>query len=475
LKRVQSSAGGRETHREEARRASANQSGCRPRSRQTLDRACLLTLSAVLMVGATASAETLTGTVKNGTTNKPAAGDDVVLIKLASGMEEVARTKADSKGKFSFNVPDDGPHLLRAIHQEVTYHRMAPPGTTSVEVEVFDVAKKLEGITVTADVMRFQAQGDRLQGVRLLAINNNSSPRRTQMSDQNFEFYLPDGAQIDQSMAKTEGGQPVNSAPVPQHEKNRYAFVFPLRPGTTQFQVSYHLAYSGKLAVDPKTLYATQHFVAMVPKSMQFTPGPGTSFQSMQDPQQSDAVVQVVSNTQAGEPLNFTISGTGALAEETGGGGDQGGTAQASGAMGGGPGGGRPGGGLGPPIDAPDPLEKFRWYILGGFALVLAGGAVYIAKRPKIAEGPDFGPADVEISEPPPVAKPAPKPRPTAAPSAGPAQSANMLLEALKEEMFQLELEHKQGKITQQEYEKTKAAMDQTLERALKRGAARQP
>jgi hypothetical protein len=47
----------------------------------------------------------------------------------------------------------------------------------------------------------------------------------------------------------------------------------------------------------------------------------------------------------------------------------------------------------------------------------------------------------------------------------------SMLLEALKEEIFQLEVEHKQGKITQQEYEKAKAALDGTLERAIKRDA----
>jgi hypothetical protein len=47
----------------------------------------------------------------------------------------------------------------------------------------------------------------------------------------------------------------------------------------------------------------------------------------------------------------------------------------------------------------------------------------------------------------------------------------SMLLEALKEEIFQLEMEHKQGKISQQEYEKAKAALDGTLERALKRTA----
>ena len=44
-----------------------------------------------------------------------------------------------------------------------------------------------------------------------------------------------------------------------------------------------------------------------------------------------------------------------------------------------------------------------------------------------------------------------------------------MLLEALKEELFQLEVEHQQGRITQQEYEGAKSALDQTLQRALKR------
>ena len=49
-----------------------------------------------------------------------------------------------------------------------------------------------------------------------------------------------------------------------------------------------------------------------------------------------------------------------------------------------------------------------------------------------------------------------------------------MLLEGLKEELFELEVEHKQGRISQQEYETTKAALDQTLQRALKREAAKQ-
>jgi hypothetical protein len=422
-----------------------------------------LVLSWTLLL-VSASAQTLTGTVTNGTTKKPAVGDVVLLLSLGQGMEESGRAQTDAKGNFSLKLDNaTTPHLVRVVHQDVTYHRMAPPGTTSVEMQVYDASKKVQGISVTADVMRFQAQGSELQGIRLFAVNNASDPPRTQMSDQNFEFYLPDGAQVDQGMAKTSGGQPINSAPVPQKQKNLYAFLFPLRPGETEFQVSYHMPYSGEASIDPKTLYGAQHFVVVLPKTMQFSPGPGATFQSMQDPRQSDSVVQVASNTTVGQPLSFKISGTGTMSEGTddtqGGGGSPVGGAQTSGAGAGRD--SRPGGGLGPPIDAPDPLEKYRWYILGGFGIVLAAGAIYIATRSKTATIPEFGPVDAELPDLPP----APKPKP--------ADRTALLLEALKEEIFQLEVEHKQGRISQQEYEKAKAALDQTLERAVKRGVAK--
>jgi len=49
-----------------------------------------------------------------------------------------------------------------------------------------------------------------------------------------------------------------------------------------------------------------------------------------------------------------------------------------------------------------------------------------------------------------------------------------MLLEGLKDELFHLEVERQQGRISHQEYETAKSALDQTLQRALKREAARQ-
>jgi hypothetical protein len=454
------------------RRTGEQKTGC-PISRRLCEKWGLVRLlqwtvllSTLLLVSA--SAQTLTGTVKNGTTKKPATGDDVVLLSLGQGMEESGRTQTDDKGNFSLKLDNaSSPHLVRIIHQGVTYHKMAPPGTTSVDVDVYDVSKKVQGISVTADVMRFQAQGSELQGIRLFAVNNASDPPRTQMSDQSFEFYLPDGAQVDQSMAMTAGGQPINSPPVPQKQKNRYAFVFPLRPGETQFQVSYHLPYSGEASFDPKTLYGAQHFVVVLPKSMQFSPATGAAFKAMQDPRQADAVVQVASNTTPGQPLSFKISGTGTMSDEAEESKEQRASPVGGAQTGGAPTGGavagrdsRPGGGLGPPIDAPDPLEKYRWYILGGFGVVLFAGAIYIATRSKTATIPEYSPTDAELGIPSP-----PKPKS--------ADRSALLLEALKEEIFQLEVEHKQGRISQPEYEKAKAALDQTLERAVKRTAVK--
>ena len=396
-----------------------------------------------LLIFASASslfAATLAGKVTNGTTGKPSANDEVILIKLAAGMEEVGHAKTDATGKFSFTFTDaDSPHLVRAIHQGVTYHQPAPPGTNSIDVTVYDVSKKVSGVQAVADLMYLQASQGKLGVTRIFAVDNTSKPPMTQMNDANFEFYLPEGAVIDDAQAQTQGGQPLKIDPTPQAEKGRYAFVFPLRPGQTQLQVSYHLTYGGKATVDPRLIYPLQHFVAIMPRTIGFTPAQAGVYEDRQPPDQPDAIAEVANNPKPGQKLAFEITGEGMM---------QGQDEQASGqtsapatASNSNSTDTRPGGGLGPPIEAPDPLDKYRTWILVGFGAVLIVGAIYITLRSRSA-----------------------KPAPVMA-SGG---SSN-LLDGLKDELFQLELEHKQGQITDQEYAKTKAALDQTLARALKR------
>ena len=414
---------------------------------------------ALLALSVSAAAQTLTGTVTNGTNNKPAAGDEVILINIANGMDVAGTTKADSAGKFSFKLTDaGGPHLIRAVHQGVTYHQMAPPGTNSVDMKVYDVVRKIDGLSLTADVMRLQADATSLQGIRLFAVDNTSSPAVTQMNDHNFEFYLPAGAKIEQVQAKAPNGQPIAAEAVPQAEKNRYAIAFPLRPGETQFQLEFTLPYSGTITLDPKPLYPAEHLVVVLPKTMQFKAATAQSFQSMQDPTQADSVVEVAQQAKPGQPYAFTVQGTGTISDTP--------AQTASGAAeqetkpmrnnG-------PGGGLGVPIGTPDALQEYRWWILGGFTVLLAIGGWIVTKR----QGVSPITAAANATKAPPSSLISTSPAPTSA--AAPAAKSSVLLEALKEEIFQLEVERKQGKLTQEEYDKAKAALDQTLERALKR------
>ncbi|MGA8299928.1 MAG: hypothetical protein WB817_10615 [Terriglobales bacterium] len=447
-----------------------------------------------------AQAQTLSGTVTNGTTNKPAAGDEVILINLANGMDVAGSTKADSSGKFSFKIDSSngagGPHLIRAVHQGVTYHQIAPPGTNSVEVKVYDVSKKVSALSLTADVVRFQADSTSLQGVRLFAVDNNSTPPVTQMNEHNFEFYLPAGAKVLQVQARAPNGQPIAAEAEPQTEKNLYAINFPLRPGETQFQLEFTLPYTGTLKVDPHPLYPAEHFVVVLPKSMHFAAADGvTAFKSMNDPNTPDTLVQVAQQTHAGQALGFIISGTGTISDQPAP--ATGGPQSGAEAQGGPPSGPmnenpqpestRPGGGLGAPIDAPDPLEKYRWPIIGAFIVLLGIGGWIVTKRQgavsaasgsraTLASGPlaapITGPGASRISVPGTGANPTPGGNSAGSNSGGSnvgGSKSSLLLEALKEELFQLEVERKQGKVTTEEYEKAKAALDQTLERALKR------
>jgi hypothetical protein len=233
----------------------------------------------------------------------------------------------------------------------------------------------------------------------------------------------------------------------------------------------------------PKSPYAMEHFVVMLPKSMQFTADAGVQYQTINDPQAKDTIVEVAQRVAPGQPLGFKVAGTGIIASEAGG--DAGGGETAEGGRRAGP-----GGGLGPPIDAPDPLHQYRLWILGGFAIVLIAGALYVSSRQGKAAA--AGMADLESPVAPGPSSPAREARlaasassVAASPTASSSQtggkaaasemksapSRSMILDALKEELFELELEHKQGQITQAEYEKAKAALDGTLERALKREA----
>jgi hypothetical protein len=290
--------------------------------------------------------------------------------------------------------------------------------------------------------MRVETDQQGLRVTQSFFIKNDSNPPRTQFSKRSYDFFLPPDAVIEGSAAMAPGGMPVQSSPVPLWEKGHFAFLFPLRPGVTQFQLSYHLPYSGSLAFDQHFANPTDSFVVMMPKSMSFKAGGGVSFQQLNET--PGALTYLARNGTPSHPFAFTVSGSGAMPRDTQAesqGNDnaagQGGSAAANDT--------RPVGGLGVPIDTPDPLNKYKWWILGAITLVFAVGAGFLLRRPGNASAPEVAPAAPAV----------------------PNLSGGGLLAALKDELFSLETDRLQGRLTDSEYEQQKQALELVLRRAL--------
>jgi hypothetical protein len=258
---------------------------------------------------------------------------------------------------------------------------------------------------------------------------------------------------------------PVQASPVPLGEPNHYAFIFPIRPGETRFQISYRLPYGGSVKFAPRVMMPTDTVAIMMPKSMTFKPGPSSPYAPVTE--ETTAQTYVARNAQPSQALDFTVSGTGQMPRDTGAAGAGGAAADASVAGAGGASSAasdtRPGGGLGTPLDpggTNDPWAKYKWWILGGLGLLMAVGAGMMLKTgpaqavaPSGAGGFAAGPVGIGPAGTGPIAT-------------GP----DSLLAAMKEELFALEADRLQGRLSESEYVEQKAALEVVLRRALLRG-----
>jgi hypothetical protein len=385
-----------------------------------------------------AFAAQITGTVTNGTTNKPSSGDEVVLLSLANGMDEVARTKTDSQGHYTLNVPDEGTqHLVRVARQSVHYFKPAPPGATTADITIYDAATQLTNVGPDARVFHLQASPGNLEVNDMYVLKNDSQPPRSLIGNQTFAVTLPEGAEMGEASMTGPSGMPLTVAPVPSGVKNRYAFDFPIRPGETRFDVRYKLPYSGtyEFALTPET--PLNELGVLLPKSMKFT---GISGGFAQDSDEAGLAVFFAKNVVANQQVKFSVTGEGLISQGvpgTGEGQPAGAAATQSGSAG---------------VSTTD-LQ------IGGAVLflVLVGAFLlwrWVARRK----------AELESE----AVKSAGKPRKQ--PQAQPAKPApGNMLDVLKDELFQLETDRLNGKVSQEEYEKTKAGLDTLFRRQMKK------
>lgn len=392
---------------------------------------------ALLLSVATASATAISGRVTNQTRGIPAAGDDVILLRLGEGMQEVERTRTNKQGAFSFAADaSNADYIVRVMHQGVNYDQKLGGASVPLALPVYDAVAKVPGLAGTMGIAQVESDAGNLKVTEMYSISNGSNPPVTQANTRNFEISLPANAELDSFQAKRAGGVWVNAMPSPvQGMKGHYAADFPLRPGDTLFKFVYHLPVQSHTALKVTLAYPVRTFGVVHPPSISFTSSRPRAFTSP-GIIKGLQLEQLVSTEMIRDVPVFELSGVGTapspaqLAQAT---------APQSQAIAQSP------NAAVAVQDVPAPVlkesqGKESWAIVVAMVLLLLAGFAQVVRGRK-----RFAPQEL------------------------PARNENetSVIAALKDELSQLETEKLYGAISSEEYEGAKEALSLGLKRAM--------
>jgi len=470
----------------------------------------LMALLLAIAAGATtATAGTLNGTVKNGTTGQVAAGADVILIQLQGGMQPVANTKTDAQGQFHFDNPQlgTGPMLVRVVYKGVNYHEPITPGKMSATIEVFEPTSDPKSFSIANHAIILQPNGaDLMVGEEYMIANKTQPPLAFYRADGSFDFTLPDGADFNQASAWGSSGMPVVQGTIDKG-KNKMAIAFPFRPGESGVRLSYKVSYAGNhLTLHNVSPYSSERLIIAAPPTVQIS-GAGITAAG----QDQGFNVYMRDNVAANAPVEISVSGTAPMpsASQPGGGGPAG-TSGAGGS--GGDDSQNPS--VNSRVDAapadspsasattiPARLDSLKWILTGGFVSIFLLGFAYLWLRPQpAAAAAGAWTTEADVPSPRPSKSSASRPAQQAVtsrsapdqaaaahvatnapPSAGQAPHGGVetiadvdnqvqgSLDDLKNNIFRLELRRQAGTISEEDYTRERVRVEKSL-RDLVRG-----
>jgi hypothetical protein len=435
--------------------------------------AAFLALSLLIFVTIPAFAGTVTGIVRNGTTGKPAAGVDVILIQLQGTMQPVANTKTDANGQYRFDHPSlgAGPMLIRAVYRGVNYHEPATPDKTTVDMMVYEPTDKPSAFSVTVHAIIVQPSGSDLSVTEEYNILNQTQPPMAYYrADGSFVFSLPEGAQLASVSAGGSSGMPVVQSPIDkglEKGQDQRAIAYPFRPGDSQVTLTYKIPYPGNRAtLKFSSPYLVDHLGVFAAPSVQVS---GDGLSPAGQAQGFSAYTR--NSVAANAPVSVSISGTAPPPAQDADRGPSGGGDNSQNPS------------VNSRIDTPDEapaasittlparLDDLKWIIVGGFVALFLLGLIFIARQPQIA----IAAADAASAAPPPFPVPpaaqAPQSFPPAASNSVAADVAASIdrevrgsLDELKDMLFKLELRREAGTINESDY----AAARERIQKALR-------
>jgi len=352
---------------------------------------------------------------------------------LQGGMEGIATARTDAQGRYSFDRPEIGaaPMLVRVVYKNANYHQNVPPGRTTADIEIFEPTAEEKDLQVSSRMIIVQPNGPVLLVGEEYSIHNHAKPPATYVRE--FEFRIPDGAELNQVAAWGPAGMPVVQGTT-NKGKNHYGIPFPLRPGENGIRISYQMAYATNQAVvGAPSQYPAQSLMVIAPPTMQIS---GADLRPAGNEQGYNVFAR--QTVPAGGAVDVAVSGTapppseGAASEQA---------SQAdSGAR---------------VQTLPGRLQDLRWVLVGGFAALFALGAVFLWRKPRqrhVAVGVAGAPSQPAVSQ-------------AVERIAG---EARQNLDQLKDALFRLEIRRQAGMITEQEYGAERARIEGTLRDLVK-------
>ncbi|MBV9504260.1 MAG: carboxypeptidase regulatory-like domain-containing protein, partial [Acidobacteriia bacterium] len=207
----------------------------------------------------------ISGTVVNGTTGKPEAGATVNLLRMtAQGPQPAGQVKADAQGKFSLDQAVQGPTLVRATVDGVTYNKVLAPGMPSegLTLDVYNSSAKADDAKVSKHMILFEPTGQELVVNEAYIVSNTGKTTWNDTGNGTLHFFLPAGVQGQPELNATPpGGQPLKQAPEKTSAANVYKINFAMRPGDTRVDLTYSVpyqegaAYTGKIVSNDENTY----------------------------------------------------------------------------------------------------------------------------------------------------------------------------------------------------------------------------
>lgn len=392
----------------------------------------------------------LTGHVRNGTSGAPAANVPVLLLQLQGGMETVANTKSDAQGRFHFDNPAIGrqPMLIRAIYRGVNFHQPVPLGRDTADVEVFEPTTDAKSISIPSRLIVFQPNGSSLiVGEEYVVQNKSKPPSAFFRKNGNFEFKIPDHAELQQVAAWGPSGMPVVQGTM-DRGANRHAIAFAFRPGESGVRLSYQMLYRSERAVVPvESPYLINRIVIVAPPSIRIN-APG--FQPAGTEQGMSLYAR--DTIPAGNLFDVDVSGTASPP-----------SAQRS----------QPADGTtahpeNRPIQTlPSRIDSLKWPIVSGFGVLFLLGAIFLWRKPSPVSDNSNG-NTVNVSGDTFSARAKENLSSVQRASTEMHKHVESSLDILKDSLFRLELRHQAGTISEEEYARERARVETVLRELVK-------